>query len=230
MIEFLEIDKLSRQIVFGFFFGGWVTETFSLTSEAIDRVRQVDMYRAVELIDTIFVQEQKFDSILDSSDMLKRGYDYLKTIDHLFDVKDDHEFNSLYSKILVYAEGNSEDIFLRLHVGQNAAIARVIQTSLPHFSAVTPGVASKPRGRYGKLVSAAYNGVLNKREPRLHHVRALFRREDSEPFWVSYQRLLCPSQLSDGTPVFVCLSDITQDVNIPFLQPSQQSRCHASGL
>lgn len=230
MIEFLEVDKQPRRIVLDFFYGGWVTETFYVPSAAISRIQQTTSFRSVELIDTIFVQEQNFDSIDHSSDVIKRGYEYFEKTEHLFDVSDEHAFKSLYSKTLVYAEGESEEFFLRLHVGQNAAIARVTQSSLPYSHAVSSGVVSRPSGRYGKMVSAAYNGVLRKREPRLHHVRALFRRENSEPFWVPYQRLLYPSELSDGTPVFICLSDITEDVNIPFLQPNRPGSFHGSSL
>ncbi len=230
MVEFLEIDKQPRRIVLDFFYGGWVTETFYVPSVAVARIRQTTSFRAVELIDTIFVQEQQFDSIQDSSDVIKRGYEYFEKTGHLFDVGDEQAFKTLYSKALVYAEGESEEFFLRLHVGHNAAIARVTQTSLPYSSIVSSGVVSRPSGRYGKMVSAAYNGVLQKREPRLHHVRALFRRDDSEPFWVPYQRLLYPSELSDGTPVFICLSDITENVNIPFLQPNRSDAHHASIL
>ncbi len=226
MIDFLEIDKQPRRIVLDFFYGGWITETFYVPSAAVARIQQTMSFRAVELIDTIFVQEQEFGSISRSSDVIRRGYEYFNKTEHLFDVSDEQAFKFLYSKALVYAEGESEEFFFRLHVGHNAAISRVTQSSLPYSSVVSSGVVSRPSGRYGKMVSAAYNGVLQTREPRLHHVRALFRRENSEPFWVPYQRLLYPSELSDGTPVFICLSDITENVNIPFLQPNRPDQTH----
>lgn len=219
MIDFLEIDKQPRRIVLDFFYGGWITETFYVPSAAVNRIRQSSLYRSVELIDTIFVQEQDLSAIETSGDVIRRGFEYFSKVGHLFEVNDERTFKSLYSKALVYTSAGCDASFLRLHVGEDAAFARVTNARQSQMAKPQSGVSFRPCDRYSKQVSAAYTEVLNKREPRLHHVRALFRKEGSEPVWVPYQRLLLPSKLSDGTPVFVCLSDITDNIRIPFLQP-----------
>ncbi len=230
VIEFLEIDKQPRRIVLDFFYGGWITETFYVPNAAIRRIRETSLYRSVELIDTIFVQEQRLTSIETSSDVIRRGYEYFSKAGHLFEVDDEKTFKSLYSRALVYSAADGDASFLRLHVGENAAFARVTNARQSQMARPKSGVAFRPCDRYSKQVSAAYAEVLNKREPRLHHVRALFRKEGNEPVWVPYQRLLLPSSLSDGTPVFVCLSDITENVRIPFLQPYRYAPLGASGI
>ncbi|TQV76342.1 hypothetical protein [Denitrobaculum tricleocarpae] len=229
MIDFLEIDKQPRRIVLDFFYGGWITETFYAPGAAIKRIREADLYRSVELIDTIFIKEQGMDSIDRSSDLIKRGYEYLTRSKCFFESKDDTTFVSLYRKSLMYTASDMEDVFLRLHVGMDSAFARASNAQQLDDVLFQSRFAGRPSDRYGKTVSAAYTGVLHSGEPRLHHVRALFRREGSEPIWAPYQRLLFPSTLSDGTPVVVCLSDITQDVSIPFLRPNADQAEYASG-
>ena len=220
MIEFLEVDKQPRRIDLDFFYGGWNTETYHVADEAVARVKEAALYRSVELIDTIFIKEQSMDSIGRSSALIKRGYDYLTKSKCFFESKDETTFSSLYRKSLVYTASDIEDVFLRLHVGRDSAYARASNARQVDNVLFQSRVAGRPSDRYGKTVSAAYTGVLHKGEPRLHHVRALFRRDGNEPIWAPYQRLLFPSTLSDGTPVVVCLSDITQDVSIPFLRPN----------
>jgi hypothetical protein len=229
MIEFLEIDKLSRQIDLDFFYGGWNTETFHASSDAIDRIRQAALYRSVELIDTIFIREQSMDAIDSSSDLIKRGFEYMTNSRCFFDTEGGQVFSSLFLKSLVYTASDIADVFLRLHVGRDSAYAQASNARQINKMFFNSRVTGRPSDRYGKTVSAAYTGVLDKGEPRLHHVRALFGREGGEPIWAPYQRLLFPSTLSDGTPVVVCLSDITQDVSIPFLRPDLVSVRDVSG-
>ncbi len=230
MIEFLEVDKQPRRIVLDFFFGGWATETFYVAGDAVARIRQADLYRSVELIDTVFVEEQDLESVGTSSEVIRRGFEYFERAGHLFEIADEKTFKSLYSKALVYTTAETDAGFLRLHVGENAAFARVTNARPTQLAKPKSGVEFHPCDRYSKQISAAYSEVLNKREPRLHHVRALFRKEGQDPMWVPYQRLLLPSTLSDGTPVFVCLSDITEDVSIPFLQPYRHAPHGASKI
>ena len=219
MIDFLEIDKQPRRIVLDFFYGGWITETFYVPSAAVKRIRQSSLYRSIEFVDTAFINEQNFDTIDRSTPVLKSGFEYLSRAKHLYDMKDEQSFKALYSKLLVYSESQVDGLFLRLHFGGNSAFARMVYGSDQGLSINPSVVDALPADRYGKTVSPAYSKVLHEREPRFHHVRALFKKEGREPIWAPYQRLLYPSKLSDGTPVVVCLSEITHDVDIPFLQP-----------
>ncbi len=222
MIEFLEIDKQPRRIVLDFFYGGWITETFYAPAAAIERIRQTSLYRSIEFVDTTFIHEQSFDRIERSAPVIKHGFEYLSSVKHLYDMKDEKSFKALYSKLLVYSESRVDGLFIRLHFGGNSAFARMVYGS-DQGLAVKPGIVDAlPANRHGKTVSPAYSRVLHEREPRLHHVRALFKKDGKEPIWAPYQRLLYPSTLSDGTPVVVCLSEITHDVDIPFLQPDRR--------
>ncbi len=77
-----------------------------------------------------------------------------------------------------------------------------------------------PGLRYSLSIMKAYAGVLDTREPRLDHIRAVTRPPGKAPLWVPYERLLFRAATEDGEPVLCCLAAITQDIAIPFMRVS----------
>ena len=90
----------------------------------------------------------------------------------------------------------------------------------PEWSASVHNMASDEsmppmNSDYDYQVSAAYRDVFKTGEPRYDHVRALLHIDGSEPFWISYERLLTYSLIDDGEPAVVCLVNRIQNISIP---------------
>ena len=80
---------------------------------------------------------------------------------------------------------------------------------------ISNGSLAPKNQHYDFRVSAAYWDVIKTGEPRYDHVRALIHIDGSEPFWVSYERLLTYGIIDAGKPAVVCLVNRTQNISIP---------------
>ena len=104
-----------------------------------------------------------------------------------------------------------------VYVGKESPAARVYGSEWAAASEGHEHDGHSPDRDYSSRVCRPYTAVLESGEPRLDHIRALIHRHVGEPLWAPYQRLLAPCKLRDGSPVLVCLSDLTQQIAIPFM-------------
>jgi hypothetical protein len=107
-----------------------------------------------------------------------------------------------------------------VHAGRQSACAQVFGQDWIDEARGRPYRVEEPGRRYSLSVMKAYAGVLDSGEPRLDHIRGIMRRPGKDPLWVPYQRLLFRATAENGEPLLCCLSDITQDIAIPFMQAS----------
>lgn len=76
---------------------------------------------------------------------------------------------------------------------------------------------TQPDFEYDDRVCATYYDVLETGEPRMEHVRALIRRENSDPAWLSYRRLVVRGRDRMGVPTVISLCDLSNDLALPFM-------------
>jgi hypothetical protein len=76
----------------------------------------------------------------------------------------------------------------------------------------------EPGRQFSFNITQAYAGVLDTGEPQLDHIRAIIRRPGKDPLWAPYERLLFRAATEEGEPLLCCLSDVTQDIAIPFMR------------
>jgi hypothetical protein len=110
--------------------------------------------------------------------------------------------------------------WVSVHAGRQSAAGRYFGQDWVHEACGRPFQIEEPGRRYSFSVMKAYAGVLDNREPRLDHIRAIIKRPAKDPLWVPYQRLLFRAAAENGEPLLCCLSDITQDIGIPFMRAS----------
>ena len=104
--------------------------------------------------------------------------------------------------------------FVIAEIGAKSPTARVFGDD---WATRAVGKKNVPDAQYDHRVSSVYAPVLDEGRPRVDHVRALIRRDGRDPVWAPYRRLLMPGSTDKGVAVVICLSELTQEVDIPFL-------------
>jgi len=119
-------------------------------------------------------------------------------------------------KLIVYKPDDNFDKMTIVNAGFNSAYASIYGNSWANKAVGTTYDSETPGKYFSDRVSQAYADVFRTGEPRLDHIRGIVNRPNEESLWSSYQRFLFRGVWYDGSPVLMCLSDLTQNLDIPF--------------
>lgn len=200
-----------------YFADAWNGETYDTARQAAERMQASRLFQKIKLSDRYFIKERPLDLPLARSVLIGEG---LKRFEQADGQLSHPALRALMPYLLVYKPENDHDDLSRmrtLNAGVRSANAKVYgrqwaqEATGAHYDWETPGAYFSMR------TSEAYGQVLDDGDPRLDHIRAIMERPDNEPVWAAYQRLLFRGRLDDGSAALVCLCDLSDRVDIPFM-------------
>ncbi len=197
-----------------FHIDAWQTEQYSDINAAINRIQTTKNFRNVKLIDRFFFRSLGLSEDVNRTPLLDKGFEtFQATSGDLSDPR----FQELMPYLLVYKPFEVEGQMIIANAGYRSANAKVYGSAWAKMANGSTYDSDTPGAYYSMRASEAYSDVMTSDEPRIDQIRAIMERPDEEPIWSSYQRLLFRGRLKDGTPALICLSDLNEGVDIPFL-------------
>ena len=197
-----------------FFIDGWCGERYEDARPAIERIQHLLKFYAIPLVDSFFMKSMDVDRGANMTRLIQQGLDIFRKTKGVLSTSD---FEALMPYLLVYKPDAADGHLMIENAGHKSANAKVYGVSWAEQANGTLYDRETPGAYYSQRTSEAYSGVMESDEPRFDHIRAVIDRPDDEAMWASYQRLLFRGYLKNGAPVLVCLCDLTQDIDIPFL-------------
>jgi len=218
VLNFLEGTK-TKTIILNFFFGGWITEKYINSQQAVYRILSLQNLKYTFPLETVFISTHDSEDNNRKTKLLRRGSDFLRTIKNGFDSVSDKQLADFLPHNLVFGKKNPDAPLTFSYIGSKSTSARVYgpNWSINSIDAISDKTLSERNQEYDRRVSAAYEDVLETGEPRLDHIRALMHFDQDEPVWVSYQRLLGKVTAPNGNESVFCLCDRTQYISTEHL-------------
>ncbi len=218
-VEFVASAGHPGPVELRFFHQAWNIERHSSAAAVARRITEVRSFRDVVLANTATTVEQPLSSRVAVGSPLRLA---LRLADDRTSKLTLRECTELMPRLMIYRPngrfgGGHWD---SVHAGRQSACARVYGQDWIRKARGRPYQIEEPGRRYSFSVMKGYAGVFDTGEPRLDHIRAIMRRPGKDPLWVPYQRLLFRAAADNGEPLLCCLSDITQDIAIPFMRAS----------
>lgn len=211
--NFLDMFCTTYTVSLSFHMDAWNHERYNNTATAINRMRRLENYRGLLLIDKVFMKNVALGWNANMTSLIQSGVQAL-------DVSDGDLTHSgiraLLPKMIVYKASERSNEMTIINAGHRSAYASIYGKSWSQTAVGTAYDSETPGVYFSNRVSQSYADVLRTGEPRLDHIRGIINRPDEEALWCCYQRLLFRGTWHDGSPVLVCLSDLTQDLDIPF--------------
>ena len=202
-----------------FFHQAWNIERHPSAAALARRIDEVRSFRDVVLANTVTTLRRPLSA---RAMISRRVCDALRLVEArgsglaLLDCADVSPHLMIYRRDDRLGSGH----WVSLYAGGQSGCAWVYGEDWIREARGRPYRIDEPGRRYSVSVMKAYAGVLDTGEPRLDHIRAIMRRPGKDPLWVPYQRLLFRAAADNGEPLLCCLSDITQDIAIPFMRAS----------
>jgi hypothetical protein len=215
--RFLDRECKDCQIDLGFYFDAWNFERYSHGKDALARLEEVRGFRGISLAERITTKELPPDSVSNCGPMLQWIGEELVAPHKDPDLK---SIQRLLEYLVIYQWDDVNSQWVCLHAGRKSGCAWVYGQSWVEESAGRPYRMDEPGMTYSRRVMHPYARVLETGEPWLGHIRAIMERPGKTPLWVPYERFLFRVAGPDGQPLLACLSNITQDIDIPFLKAS----------
>ncbi len=212
--NYLEDFCRNYTVSLSFYIDAWHHENIADVREAVNRIQSSVNFRHVALMDSVFVKKAGTYGFPWSTDLIRTG---LLAYEQSKGYLSHPTMQKLMPYLLVYKPYEVEDQMIIANAGPQSGYAKFYGNAWNRHTHGARYDSDTPGAYYSHRVSEAYAGVMAKNEPRLDHIRAILERPNDEPRWASYQRLLFRGRLVSGAPVLVCLSDLTQHIDIPFL-------------
>ena len=172
VIELLPTVKLP--IVLRFYLSGWFEAICQTADEAIDRIEQVISKSELHLTRRAYVEQFDPTGMVLPPVLEKTWHDLAVEPDSSIDCVYDVQSNKFHVE----------------RIGVNSTIAK--------FYGMSPvSYAAKSGNTYDEIVSLAYGDVLRTGKPRYDHVLAAMRFPNNTVYWVPYQRIVIPKDMSD---------------------------------
>jgi hypothetical protein len=214
LFAYLDGSDREKPVTLNFFFQGWRRETQPSQQAAIDRIAKTMAYRGISLANIVMLHHHGLGEIGRSSRLIQRGYKAWEESAGLLTLDRNSPFDPLIQEIIVFMPDEFGELFRHLYVGPRSGYSQVFGKA---WAAEAPGRTRGPDNKYIYETNKPYAGVLQCGEPRFDHIRALVSLKDADPVWTSYQRLITPCKLEDGTPIVTIISKLTEDVSVEFM-------------
>jgi hypothetical protein len=218
-VDFLTAATNPGAVELRFYHRAWNIEHYPDGTMAARRIQEVRGFRGVVYANTVTSLNQ---SLSAESAITPPIRDALRLVDAGTSKLTLRDCADLIPRLIVYRRddrpGSAQ--WVSLFAGNLSGGAWVFGQNWIREAHGRPFQIEEPGRRYSIEIMRAYAGVLNAGEPRLDHIRAIIRRPAKDPLWVPYQRLLFRAIAENGEPLLCCLSEITQDIAIPFMRAS----------
>lgn len=216
--DFLERSGRGRSIILNFFYAGWNKEHWRSGADAVRRIDCTSAFRSIELIDTVLMARRKLFDPDSANAEISRGLKLWDRAGGRLGSGTNPEFSELSQEALIFSPRPDDGCLVFSHTGPSSSFSQIYGRDMAEHQVGLPSDYNGPDQAFAERVCTAYRQVLDHQEPRLDHIRALIHRDNGEPIWAAYQRLLMPWRRDDGEPLLVCLTSVTQKISIPFLE------------
>lgn len=214
VMNYLDGKGEPKPVDLKFFYEGWNAETQASQTAAVDRIDQTLAYRCVTLLSTVMLHRHDLVDIDLCCNPIKRVYRAWEEAQGRLTLEADAPFDPLMPELHVLLPLQHSEELVFAYVGQRSAIADVFGVD---WATKAAGQMHLPDADYDHKVNNSYGGVFESGVPRLDHIRALIKLNNADPVWKSYQRLVAPTVLEDGSPALVCMAKVTDDISIKFM-------------
>lgn len=223
-VETCILQEHYREIHLDFFHGGWNREVFTDRRAAARRLDRTRNFRNVAFIAPLTVARlSPYEPKLARSEFVREDVPLTARALAAWEASEriwahNRPIAWLAEHMLVMSPPRSRQTSARIHhVGARHAltealgpsVAKSFEGELCDFPWLLPDQLNR--------LLLAYQEVTASGRPHLEDIRSLILPEGEEPTWVPYRRLLLPSHNLKGEPLVLCVSEIRQDISIPFM-------------
>lgn len=127
------------------------------------------------------------------------------------------DFGSLMPYYLTFRPDRRESGLDFGHVGDATAAISVWGSEWAKDAVGRACHRSQPDFEFDDRVCEAYYEVFEAGKPHLDHVCALIHRENMDPVWLSYRRLVVRARDNMGVPTVVSVCDLSNNLSVPFM-------------
>lgn len=218
-VDFLTATPRLGPVELCFYHRAWNMENYFDGVAAARRIQEVRSFRDVVLANTVTTLRRPLSAPGMVSPRVRDALRLAEVKDAKLTLADCAE---LIPRLVIYRPDDrlGGGPWVSLHAGHQSSCAQVYGQDWAREAPGRPYRVDEPGRRYSFNMMKAYAGVFDTGTPRLDHIRAIMRRPGKDPLWVPYQRLLFRAAAENGEPLLCCLSDITQDIAIPFMRAS----------
>jgi len=201
-----------------FFYYGWVNEMLADPPTAASRILQVQRHREIELVRSTYMEEHDVSEADSAAPLIRDGFKFWESTGGRFNKAGNEWFAGYLPNCLIFRWNKREDELVFSHVGNKSMCARAYGDE---WVADTIGQSldlgvGPERQSYTDRVNLGIASAMETGEPNYQHFRTILYRDNCEPQWFSYQRLVSRHTLHDGRPGVVVLSCQAEDISIPF--------------
>lgn len=217
VLAYLERLSGKAQVVLKFFFGAWRTETFEGPLPAVARINQTRNYRGIHPFASTTVVRQDISQTLPSTRIARQSLDVWNRLNGVFVGTQDPEHKSLMKQmsVLIFEEESGGLIYG--HSGAGSFVRTLLGNSSCDRMLGQRVDKGKANDKHCNSVEKHYFDLLNSDKPRVDHIIANIQSDTQLPVWHSYERLLLPVKLVDGTPAVVAVGDFSTSLSVSFM-------------
>lgn len=202
-------------ITLQFFWGGWRRESGYTLATAFERMTKLAEFRDVEpFTGSALIPRPIAAAEREEGAMIARAF---MNWDRSRGDLAHPEFMRMMPFFLTFRADRHETSLYFHHVGAASAGVGVWGQAWANDAPGRICHRSQPDFEFDDRVCATYYDVLETGEPRLEHVRAVIHRENQDPAWLSYRRLVVRGRDRMGAPTVVSLCDLSNDLAVPFM-------------
>ncbi len=198
-----------------FYWGGWRREPGYNVAGAFRRMSDLEPFRDVNpFTGSALVSRPISAAMNEEGDLISKVFKAWDLADGDLAARD---FGGLLPYYLTFRPNQHETGLDFGHVG-NASAA--ISVWGKEWAKDAPGRAchrSQPDFEFDDRVCETYYEVMETGKPQLEHIRALIHRENTEPSWLSYRRLVVRARDNLGVPTVVSVCDLSNELSVPFM-------------
>lgn len=204
-------------ITLEFYWGAWNRERHTSPDRATKRIAALAGYRDVEPYRGTKVVKRSMDTVRDEGALIRAAFEAWDAGKSTFLRRLDERFGNIAEFALAFRRNRRDSHLVFDHIGRASGAVRVFGRDWADTARGRYCDRSQPDFEFDERVCDDYQTVLEKGEPIVDHIRAVIHRDQGDPVWVPYRRLVLPTRDRMGTPMIVSVCDIRQDVAIPFM-------------
>ncbi len=216
------LEQLSRYqsnvpIELYFFYFGWVGEIYTDRHQVIERILQIQKNRSIEVLHPTMISNRDFSEIKNASLAIRQGFELWDTTAGRYDEIAVEKLADYLRHTINYQFSELEDELIFSWVGPESPSARIYgrKWATDIVGELSINLSEKESPEYVEKISTAMQHTFETGEPQLQHIRARMEDVNTEPFWLSYERLITSHRLLDGREGISVLCNLTQNLSIP---------------
>lgn len=221
-LEYLVQLRRPKTVYLNFYHGGWCTEGYKTTPEALRRICVIRSLCDVEPDYGIYQNQHSISEIdTSASKLIRNCYANWKHFGTGRDFYGNRNAMQFLPAMQIFSLTSDDSEILFDHVGSNTLIANLLGKDWQQQACGTTVSGAHDDQEFEDAVCLPYWKLMESGEPYYDHVRAFIYRDGSDPIWLTYQRLIFPIFNGRQNPQLGVVIQPTQNISLPYLQPKQ---------